>query len=115
MLFGIEKQTWVTCTYRCSHVFIISNYIVDHHFSDTNVIDKENDTNQHRNKSRIDLNSLPTRQYLDQTVVPIVLQGLSALAKERPPDPISFLAGYLLKNKANYENPPSSSPTSNST
>lgn len=77
-------------------------------------MDKENDTNQHR-KSRIDLNSLPTRQYLDQTVVPIVLQGLSALAKERPPDPISFLAAYLLKNKANYENPPSSSPTSNTT
>lgn len=27
--------------------------------------------------------TVPTRQYLDQTVVPILLQGLSALAKER--------------------------------
>lgn len=27
--------------------------------------------------------SIPTRQYLDQTVVPILLQALSALAKER--------------------------------
>lgn len=27
--------------------------------------------------------SIPTRQYLDQTVVPILLQGLSTLAKER--------------------------------
>ncbi|XP_075162883.1 protein dpy-30 homolog, partial [Haematobia irritans] len=50
-------------------------------------------------KSRADLNSLPTRQYLDQTVAPILLMGLQTLARERPPDPISFLASYLLKNK----------------
>lgn len=34
-------------------------------------------------RPRIDLQSLPTRQYLDQTVVPILLQALSTLAKER--------------------------------
>lgn len=34
-------------------------------------------------KPRVDLQAIPTRQYLDQTVVPIVLQGLSAVAKER--------------------------------
>ncbi|KAG7306368.1 hypothetical protein JYU34_008993 [Plutella xylostella] len=65
-------------------------------------MEKENDSNATR-KSRIDLNALPTRQYLDQTVVPILLQGLSALAKERPPDPINYLAAYLLKNKATFE------------
>lgn len=54
-------------------------------------------------KSRVDLQSLPTRQYLDQTVVPILLQALSTLAKERPPDPISFLAAYLLKNKSHFD------------
>lgn len=54
-------------------------------------------------KTRIDLQSLPTRQYLDQTVVPILIQGLTTLSKERPADPISFLAGYLMKNKAQYE------------
>ncbi|KAK9507364.1 hypothetical protein O3M35_007237 [Rhynocoris fuscipes] len=54
-------------------------------------------------KSKVDLQSLPTRQYLDQTVVPILLQGLSLLAKERPPDPISYLAAYLLKNKGQYD------------
>lgn len=54
-------------------------------------------------KTRVDLQSLPTRQYLDQTVVPILLQALSTLAKERPPDPINFLAGYLLKNKTQYD------------
>ena len=34
-------------------------------------------------KPKVDLQSLPTRAYLDQTVVPILLQGMSVLAKER--------------------------------
>lgn len=50
-------------------------------------------------KKRSDLASLPTKQYLDQTVAPILLQGLQTLAKERPQDPVSFLAAYLLKHK----------------
>lgn len=50
-------------------------------------------------KPRPDLASLTTRQYLDQTVAPILLHGLQTLARERPNDPISFLAAYLLKNK----------------
>ncbi|XP_064545615.1 protein dpy-30 homolog [Drosophila montana] len=50
-------------------------------------------------KPRPDLNSLPVRQYLDQTVAPILLHGLQALARERPTDPVSYLATYLLKNK----------------
>ncbi|CAD6999403.1 protein dpy-30 homolog [Ceratitis capitata] len=54
-------------------------------------------------RSRPDLSSLPTRQYLDQTVAPILLHGLQTLARERPPDPISFLAAYLLKNKNRCE------------
>lgn len=62
-------------------------------------------------KSRAEVQLLPTRQYLDQTVVPILLQALSSLAKERPEDPISYLASYLLKNKSQYDNsgsPPAS-------
>lgn len=34
-------------------------------------------------KAKVDLQSLPARAYLDQTVVPILLQGMSALVKER--------------------------------
>jgi len=41
----------------------------------------------------------PTRQYLDQTVVPILLEALAALAKERPPDPIDYLVDYLQKHR----------------
>ncbi|XP_073826731.1 dpy-30-like 1 [Musca autumnalis] len=59
--------------------------------------------NAQQKKPRPDLNSLPTRQYLDQTVAPILLHGLQTLARERPPDPISFLASYLLKNKNRCE------------
>lgn len=52
-------------------------------------------------RKRTDLSSIPTKQYIDQTVAPILLEGLKALAKERPSDPIQYLADYLLKHKAN--------------
>ena len=72
-------------------------------------------------KYKQDLASLPTRQYLDQTVVPILLQvhcsytwyltyphiinyqGLASLARERPRDPIEYLAGYLIRHKREYD------------
>ncbi|KAK0131707.1 Protein dpy-30 [Merluccius polli] len=54
-------------------------------------------------KQKVDLQALPTRAYLDQTVVPILLQGLSVLAKDRPPNPIEYLAAFLLKNKSQFE------------
>merc|ERR1711976_88277 len=54
-------------------------------------------------RPEVDLQSLPTRAYLDQTVVPILLQGMSVLSKERPPNPIEYLAAYLLKNKSQFE------------
>jgi protein dpy-30 len=65
----------------------------------------ENETNESANikKLKVDLQSLPVRAYLDQTVVPILLQGMSVLAKERPANPIEYLATYLLKNKDKFE------------
>ncbi|XP_050307532.1 protein dpy-30 homolog [Anthonomus grandis grandis] len=54
-------------------------------------------------KSKEDLSCLPTRQYLDQTVVPILMSALSYLAKERPPEPIIALSEFLIKNKDAYE------------
>lgn len=52
---------------------------------------------------KMDVKSLPTRQYLDQTVVPILLEGLAQLAKDRPSDPIDYLVAYLQKHKHEYE------------
>ena len=54
-------------------------------------------------KSKVDVQSLPIRPYLDQTIVPILLQGMSMLAKERPPNPIEYLATFLLKNKDKFD------------
>lgn len=69
------------------------------------VAEKENVGASLPKKSKMDsdFHSLPTRQYLDQTVVPILLQALSTLAKERPPNPIEYLANYLMRNKTQFE------------
>ncbi|CAF0961494.1 unnamed protein product [Adineta ricciae] len=54
------------------------------------------------NKQKSDVSTLPTRAYLDQTVVPILLQGMSQLARDRPAKPIEHLALYLQQNKEKY-------------
>lgn len=54
-------------------------------------------------KRGIDLQSVPMKEYLEQTVIPIVHQGLMALAKERPAAPIEYLAAYFLKHKHQYQ------------
>jgi len=51
-----------------------------------------------------DLSQLPTRQYLDRTVVPLLMDALAALAKERPPDPVDYLTSYLNKHKHDFAN-----------
>jgi protein dpy-30 len=45
-----------------------------------------------------DTNKQSTRAYLESTIVPIVTQGMSELAKERPQNPLEFLGNYLLKH-----------------
>ena len=49
-------------------------------------------------KPKQNINSLPIRAYLDQTVVPLVLQGMAEIAKERPENPIKYLAEFLMKH-----------------
>ncbi|XP_027872277.1 protein dpy-30 homolog isoform X1 [Xiphophorus couchianus] len=66
-------------------------------------VENEKASAEKLSKQKVDLQALPTRAYLDQTVVPILLQGLSILAKERPPNPIEYLAAFLLKNKSQFE------------
>ncbi|CAH0481559.1 unnamed protein product [Peronospora belbahrii] len=55
-------------------------------------------------QDKAEVQALPIRAYLDQTVVPILLQGMSALVKERPPNPIEWLASYLIKNNPQNTN-----------
>mmetsp|Transcript_24393 Transcript_24393/g.63608 ORF Transcript_24393/g.63608 Transcript_24393/m.63608 type:complete len:99 (+) Transcript_24393:14-310(+) len=49
-----------------------------------------------------DVRTIPVRQYLDKTVVPVLNEGLAELSKTRPENPIEWLAAYLLKNKDSY-------------
>uniref|UniRef100_A0A1I7XR17 U6 small nuclear RNA (adenine-(43)-N(6))-methyltransferase n=1 Tax=Heterorhabditis bacteriophora TaxID=37862 RepID=A0A1I7XR17_HETBA len=39
----------------------------------------------------------------DDVVVPILLQAMGACAKERPEDPIAYVANYLLKEKSRFQ------------
>jgi Ca2+-binding EF-hand superfamily protein len=53
--------------------------------------------------------SLSTRPYLEQTVVAVLMQGMTELAKERPDNPLEFLGKYLLSRAgetgdSNYSN-----------
>uniref|UniRef100_A0AAQ4RXP1 Dpy-30 histone methyltransferase complex regulatory subunit n=1 Tax=Gasterosteus aculeatus aculeatus TaxID=481459 RepID=A0AAQ4RXP1_GASAC len=45
-------------------------------------VENEKAGSEKMSKQKVDLQALPTRAYLDQTVVPILLQGLSLLAKD---------------------------------
>ena len=59
---------------------------------------KEADQDLDAAQEKLNLQALPIRAYLDQTVVPLLLDGMSALVKERPPNPVEWLAAYLLKH-----------------
>lgn len=61
---------------------------------ETNTAKKEEEKKEEK-KSAQNLNNLPIRAYLDQTVVPLVLQGMAEVAKERPANPIKYLAEFL--------------------
>ena len=68
---------------------------------DPNVAEKKNsnvalkeDKKEEQQKSK-NMNNLPIRAYLDQNVVPLVLQGMAEVAKERPANPIKYLAEFL--------------------
>lgn len=64
---------------------------------------KEPNKENQNKKSKADLVKLPIRQYMDATVVPSLLIGLSTLAKERPPKPLEFLGKFLLQKSKEQE------------
>ncbi|PRP82269.1 dpy-30 like protein [Planoprotostelium fungivorum] len=46
----------------------------------------------------INTQALPLRNYLESSVVPLLIEGLNAVARERPKNPVEYLAVYLLKH-----------------
>ena len=49
----------------------------------------------------ISVNSLPTKQYLEATIIPTVMQSLTEVCQARPDNPLEFVAYYLLKHNPN--------------
>ena len=56
------------------------------------------DKNKDGKKGQENINNLSIRAYLDKTVVPLVLKGMAEVAKERPENPIKYLADFLMKH-----------------
>eukprot|EP00967_Tisochrysis_lutea_P109745 scaffold171016_cov21-Tisochrysis_lutea.AAC.1 len=53
--------------------------------------------------------------HTEATVVPVVMQGMQAVSKERPENPVEYLAYYLLSHNPNpspqpKEQPPAAAP-----
>lgn len=42
--------------------------------------------------------ALPDAQYLERTILPLLLRGLEEVAVARPPDALAFLGAYLISN-----------------
>jgi hypothetical protein len=49
-------------------------------------------------QSAMPVRSLPRQEYLQATVIPLLLEGLAWIIKERPDDPVENLAMFLIKN-----------------
>ncbi|KAG9065383.1 hypothetical protein KI688_002708 [Linnemannia hyalina] len=55
-------------------------------------------TNPLADLSKAELVAMPIRGYLDQAVLPVLLEGMKQLAKERPQNPLEYLGHYLLNH-----------------
>ncbi len=65
--------------------------------SNSEKVDKKTDSKSYNTENNTN-NVLPIRSYLDQTVVPLLLEGLADVARSKPDNSIEYLAKYLLKH-----------------
>ena len=49
------------------------------------------------------VNTLPTKMYLEETVVPTVMKALHEVCEARPENPLEFMAYYILKHNPERE------------
>jgi len=64
--------------------------IIEHELTSSNV------------PSLADIQAYPTTAYFNKTVIPIIIEGLSIVAKERPKKPIEYLAAFFIKNRERF-------------
>ena len=55
------------------------------------------------NWPQMNVNHLPTKQYLDSTITPTILKALTEVSQARPDNPLEFVAYYILKHNPNRE------------
>ena len=60
---------------------------------------QDEDNQEHPLNEWEKLQNLPHDQYLVQTIMPVLYQGLKVISIERPKCPIKALAVYMLKNQ----------------
>jgi hypothetical protein len=62
----------------------------------------EHESNNAPSLSLADIQALPMAAYFNQTVIPIIIEGLGYVAKERPQKPIEYLAAFFIKNRERF-------------
>jgi protein dpy-30 len=60
--------------------------------------------------SKININALPTKAYLEATIVPTVMRALTEVSEARPDNPLEFIAYYILKHNPNRKTPTEGAP-----
>ena len=71
---------------------------LDPNVNSSKVSEKNPENKSENNNNKENVNNLPIRAYLDKTVVPLVLQGMAEVAKERPENPVKYLADFLMNH-----------------
>ena len=71
---------------------------LDPNVNSSKVSEKNPENKSENNNNKDNINNLPIRAYLDKTVVPLVLQGMAEVAKERPENPVKYLADFLMNH-----------------
>jgi protein dpy-30 len=71
---------------------------LDPNVNSSKVSEKNPENKSENNNNKENINNLPIRAYLDKTVVPLVLQGMAEVAKERPENPVKYLADFLMNH-----------------
>ncbi|XP_024527031.1 set1 complex component sdc1-like isoform X2 [Selaginella moellendorffii] len=47
---------------------------------------------------RLLVRAVPVRNYLEDNVVPLLMQGMQSLIVDRPPNPVGYLGEFLVRN-----------------
>jgi protein dpy-30 len=71
---------------------------LDPNVNSSKVSEKNPENKSENNNNKENINNLPIRAYLNKTVVPLVLQGMAEVAKERPENPVKYLADFLMNH-----------------